>query len=293
MKTVKKGLALLISLVMVLSLTACGSLSAAKTIRKTMSAESCHADFKAEVGLHLGMMEESIADLNITLDGSGDLTGEPLRGAGDFRMEMIDETVDGRYYFVQEGDTLYLYSSPDGEDWSVSTVDLQGGSGGSGFSFSRESLAAIAAITKLFEETGTETINGSEATVYSGTIRGEDLQALTQEQGGDSTLPGGIDLSALGDIPVTVAVDRDTNRVARVTLDLSALSESLVPLVLKLGAQASAESGEAGDAEALLDLMNALDIRFDRFLITVELSDYDEVGEITIPDEVISSAKAA
>ena len=127
MKTVKKGLALLISLVMVLSLTACGSLSAAKTIRKTMSAESCHADFRADVSLHLGMMEESIADLNITLDGSGDLTGEPLRGAGDFRMEMIDETVDGRYYFVQEGDTLYLYSSPDGEDWSVSTVDLQDG----------------------------------------------------------------------------------------------------------------------------------------------------------------------
>ena len=44
MKTIKKGLALLLALMMVLSLTACDNLQTLKTVRKIQKLESYHAD---------------------------------------------------------------------------------------------------------------------------------------------------------------------------------------------------------------------------------------------------------
>ena len=50
----------------------------------------------------------------------------------------------------------------------------------------------------------------------------------------------------------------------------------------------NAESGE--DTDEIIALLSFMDVSFDEFLITVLLSDFDEVGEVTIPEEVIAAA---
>lgn len=293
MRTVRKGIAVLLALVMVLSLSACSSLSAAKTVRRMQKAESFHVDCEVDMKMSLGMMGQSLVDLDFIMSGTGDVNRDPSLGAGEFRMQMMDQNVDGNYYFIQDGDELYIYSSADGENWSVNTVDVPGTSGGSGLSFSRESLAKLATITALFEKSGTETVNGSEATVYSGTISGEELQALISDSDQDEPLPDEADMSALGSIPVSISVDNKTGLISRVTFDLSALMENLFPLFLQLGSQVAAGTDDADGIDAVVALLSSMDISCDDFTLNLLFSDYDEVGEVRIPEEVIASAKAA
>ncbi len=294
MRTVKKGLAILLALVMVLSLTACGSLSAAKAIRNMLKADSYHVDCTVDMNLGLGMMEQNFMNLDLSMGGTADVNHDPFRGTGKFQMEMLDEAVDGSYFFTRDGDELIIYTSTDGENWNMSTIELQDFPDRSSLSFSKESLAAFAKIAELFEETGTEIVNGSEATVYSGTITGEELQAMMDDSGQSADLPEELDLSTLGAVPVTVAVDNETGMVSKITVDLAALTESLLPLFLQLGMQAAADDAEEpGEIDETIALLSMMDISCNEFLITVLISDYNEVGEVTIPDEVIASAEAA
>ena len=298
MKTIKKGLALLLVLIMVLSLTGCGSLQAAKTVRKMQKLESVHSDFSVGMKMSLGMMEESLMDLEFSMDGSGDVNREPLRGAGDFRMEMMDETIEVLYYFVKGDDAVKVYTSADdGETWKMSSVDLSKASGDSGQLFNKESLAWLAKTAATFEETGEEEVNGYVATVYEGYISGAELKALLDESDVVGTTaeamelgPGELELDEISDIPITVALDNKTDLPVRITIDLSGLMESLLPFFLQVGMQASAESDE--EANEMLALFSMMDISFDEFEITVLLSDFDEAEDVTIPEEVIAAAAA-
>ncbi len=296
MKTIKKGLALLLALIMVLSLTGCGSLQAAKTVRKTQKLESFHADFSVDMKMGLGMMEESLMDLEFSMGGSGDVNREPLRGAGDFRMEILDETIEVLYYFAKGEDEVTVYTSADdGETWKMSSIDLSRGPGDSGQLFNREALVWLAKTAATFEETGEEEVNGYDATVYAGYISGAELKALLDESDVvDATAeamdlgPGELELEEISDIPITVALDNKTGLPVKITVDLSGLMESLLPFFLQAGMQASAESGE--EANELLALFSVMDISFDEFEITVLLSDFDEAEDVTIPEEVIAAA---
>jgi hypothetical protein len=296
MKTVKKGLALLLALLMVLSLSACGSLEAAKTVRKIQKLDSYHVDCSIDMSMSLGMMGESFMDLALSMGGDADVNRDPLKGAGEFRMELMDENVNGQFYFVKGEDGIAVYSSADsGETWKMSTIDLSASSGESGALFSKESLAWLAKTAATFEEAGEEEVNGYEATVYEGYISGEELKALLDESDAvDATAeameldPGELELDEISDIPITVALDNKSGLPVRVTIDLSGLMESLLPFFLQVGMKASAESGE--DTSEMLALFSMMDISFDEFMITVLLSEFDEVGEVTIPEEVLEAA---
>ena len=300
MKTGKKILALLLVCALALSMTACGSLSAAKTIRKLGKLESYHADLNIDLGLSLDMMGESLP-LDFLFDLSADCNTDPFRGEGELRMVLVDEESDPvRLYLIQEDDGLTVYSSADsGKTWTKSTLAL--GSSGSGLSLSKDTIALFAEISSAFEKTGTETINGYEATVYSGEISGELLHSALEEANFVDSLsealelePGTLTLDEVGSIPVTVALDNKSDLPVRITADLSELMDSLFPFFLQAIARAAEKEGGAeGEAEELLAMLSLMEVSFDRFLVTLELKDFDAVGEVSIPDEVVDAARAA
>ena len=296
MKTLQKCLALLLTLIMVLSLSACGSLEAAKTVRNIQKLDSYRADCDIDMSISLGMMGESIMDLELSMGGGADVNRDPLKGAGEFKMELLDEAVEGQFYFAKEEDGITVYTSADGgETWKTNTIDLSAASDEPGTVFSKESLAWLAKTAETFEETGVEDVNGYDATVYEGYISGAELKALLDESDAvDATAeameldPNELELDEISDIPITVALDNETGLPVRVTIDLSGLMESLLPFFLQVGMKASSEGGE--DTSEMLALFSMMDISFDKFMITVLLSDFDEVGEVTIPEEVIDTA---
>ena len=296
MKTAKKGLALLMALIIALSLTGCGSLQVAKTVRNIQKLTSYHADCSVDMSMSLGMMEETLMDMALSIGGSGDVNRDPLRGAGNFYMEMMDKTMKGQYYFVKGEDAIQVFTSADdGESWKMNTIDLGSASDESGTVFSKEFLAWLAKTAATFEETGEEKVNGYDATVYEGCISGEELKTLLDEtEAVDTTAeameldPGELELDKISDIPITVALDNSSGLPVRVTVDLSGLMESLLPFFLQVGMKASADSGE--DTSEMLALLSMMDISFNEFMITVLLSDFDEAAEVTIPDEVLDAA---
>ena len=102
MKTLQKCLALLLTLIMVLSLSACGSLEAAKAVRNIQKLDSYRADCDIDMSMSMGMLGESIMDLELSMGGGADVNRDPLKGAGEFKMELLDEAVEGQFYFAKE-----------------------------------------------------------------------------------------------------------------------------------------------------------------------------------------------
>ena len=298
MKTVKKGLALLLALMMVLSLTACDNLQTLKTVRKIQKLESYHADCSVDMNMGLGMLGQSLMNLEFHIGANADVNRDPLLGEGTFQAELMDETREGQFYFAKEDDTLTLYLSTDGgETWKATPIDLSESTPDTGFGLSKESLEWMLKAAATFEETGEEEINDYTATVYEGFISGEELKAKMDEADALGAVAAGMELDPdelqleeVGDIPVTVALDKESGLPVRFTVDLSALMDSMLPLFLQVVTKASAESGE--DAGEILGLLSFMEVSFDEFLITVHLSDFDEAAEVSIPEEVLEAAES-
>lgn len=296
MKPVKKAFALLLALLLVLSLSACSALGAAKTLRKMQKLDSYHVDCSVDMSLGIGMMDDTM-DLDFTFAGDADVQRDPLTGAGKFSVDMMGDTKDSLFYLEKTDEALILYvSKDDGENWEKSTIDLSGNSS-SGSGIGLDGLQQLAGFVKGFEETGKETINGSQATVYSGYISGEDLKAVMDEANVAEEIakalgadPAELKLDEIGSIPLTVAVDDKSDLVVRATMDLSAVMESTLPFILQVALKSAAASEEAEGLEEVAALISMLDFSCNEFMITVQLSEFDEVGEVSIPEDVLSSA---
>ena len=297
MKTIKKGLALLLELMMMLSLTSCDNLQTLKTVLKIQKLESYHADCSVDMNMGMGMLGQSLMNLEFHIGADADVNRDPLLGEGTFQAELMDETREGQFYFAKEDDTLTLYLSTNGgETWKATPIDLSDSSPDTGFGLSKESLDWMLKAAKTFEETGEEEINGYPASVYEGFISGEELKAKMDEADALGAVASGMELNPdelqleeVGDIPVTVALDKESGLPVRFTVDLSALMDSMLPLFLQVVTKASAESGE--DAGEILGLLSFMEVSFDEFLITVHLSDFDEAPEVSIPEEVLEAAE--
>ena len=299
MKTTKKVLALLLGCALVLSMTACSSLSAAKTVRKLGKLDSYHADLDLDLGIGLDMSGEKIP-LDFDFGISADCNAEPFCGEGEMRTVIADESETAQLYFIREDDSFDIYTSSDnGESWTKRSISLDASR--SGLGLNKETLSFFSKISSTFQETGAETINGYQATVYSGEISGELLRSMLEEGGFAESIsealdlePGTLTLDEVSSIPVTVAVDDKSDLPVRITADLSGLMQSLFPFFLQAVAQSAAkEDGEQTDTEELLSLFSMMQVSFDRFTVSLELKDFDAVGEITIPEEVIDTAEAA
>ena len=244
------------------------------------------------MGMTMSLLGQTMP-LDMRMEGTADVNTEPERSKLAFDVDLLGESVHMISYTEKDGDQIVSYvSQDDGENWVKRSVD---GSQLSGLA-DKKDLRLLLKLAESFEQTGTETLRGSEATVFTGTIQGEDVdQALRmsgvmdslRESLGMDAGDADIDLSDCG-IPTTIAIDSKSGMIVRYTMDLCEVLQNLMPLLMDQAMSAmAAETGLEGlDLGAL-----GLEIKIERAFTTAELYDFDAVGPIEIPDAARAAAE--
>ena len=303
MKRYQKVLALLLISLMALSLSGCSLITITKTASNMNSLKSVSADLALNLGMDMTMMDET-SSFEIAVSGPFDFDLANGKGKADLTLDLMGENVDLLLYYERLEDKFVIYTSADsGETWSKNETALSDQQEKD--SSDLKSLAMIKKLSKSFEETGTETVRGKEAVIYSGNILWEDLagdldlSTAAEAAGSASGMPldfSDLDLAALGSIPVTVGYDKENDLIVKGSADLTETVQNLIPMVMKVVMKSiAAESGMEDSAEMedfdLSDLGFSLDIR--TLNVSAELYNFDAVGEITIPPEALAAEVAA
>lgn len=303
MKQTRKLIALLLAMIMMFCLTGCDGLFGVKMTRaalKMQKLQSLRSDITSDLSLNVTLMGEGL-DLDMTASGTVDVILSPLLVKADLTLNMLDENVDTLSYLEQKGDKLLIYSSADeGETWSRTEVDAS--SLAENGKMDTKSLTQLAKLANSFEEVGTEMVKGSEATIYSGKITGADLASsgdldAVVDSIGDGT-GSGIDLSALdfsnvGDIPLTVGIDKESGMVVKCGIDLTSLMQAVLPVALDAAMKTAMADGALGEMGGLgLDALG-LQLNLNKLTADAELYDFDAVSEIVIPDAALNAVDIA
>ena len=303
MKRYQKVLALLLISLMALSLSGCSLITITKTASNMNSLKSVSADLALNLGMDMTMMDET-SPFEIAVSGPFDFDLANGKGKADLTLDLMGENVDLLLYYERLEDKFVIYTSADnGETWSKNETTLSDQQEKD--SSDLKSLAMIKKLSKSFEETGTETVRGKEAVIYSGNILWEDLagdldlSTAAEAAGSASGMPldfSDLDLAGLGSIPVTVGYDKENDLIVKGSADLTETVQNLIPMVMKVVMKSiAAESGMEDSAEMedfdLSDLGFSLDIR--TLNVSAELYNFDAVGEITIPPEALAAEVAA
>ena len=303
MKRYQKVLALLLISLMALSLSGCSLITITKTASNMNSLKSVSADLALNLGMDMTMMDET-SPFEIAVSGPFDFDLANGKGKADLTLDLMGENVDLLLYYERLEDKFVIYTSADnGETWSKNETTLSDQQEKD--SSDLKSLAMIKKLSNSFEETGTETVRGKEAVIYSGNILWEDLvgdvdlSSAAEAAGSASGMPldfSDLDLAALGSIPVTVGYDKENDLIVKGSADLTETVQNLIPMVMKVVMKSiAAESGMEDSAEMedfdLSDLGFSLDIQ--ALNVSAELYNFDAVGEITIPPEALAAEVAA
>ena len=303
MKRYQKVLALLLISLMALSLSGCSLITITKTASNMNSLKSVSADLALNLNMDMTMMDET-SPLEIAVSGPFDFDLANGKGKADLTLDLMGENVNLLLYYERLEDKFVIYTSADnGETWSKNETALSDQQEKD--SSDLKALAMIKKLSNSFEETGTETVRGKEAVIYSGNILWEDLagdvdlSSAAEAAGSASGMPldfSDLDLTALGSIPVTIGYDKENDLIVKGSADLTETVQNLIPMVMKVVMKSiAAESGMEDSAEMedfdLSDLGFSLDIQ--TLNVSAELYNFDAVGEITIPPEALAAEVAA
>ena len=303
MKRYQKVLALLLISLMALSLSGCSLITITKTASNMNSLKSVSADTVLNLSVDMAMMGET-SPFEIAVSGPFDFDLANGKGKGDLTLDLMGENVNLLLYYERLEDKVVIYTSADsGETWSKNETSLsdQQEKGSSDL----KSLAMIKKLSKSFEETGTETVRGKEAVIYSGTILWKDLvgdvdlSSAAEAAGSASGMQfdlSDLDLTTLGSIPLTVGYDKENDLIVKGSADLTETVQNLIPMIMKVAMKSiAAESGMEDSSEMEdfdpIDLGFTMDIQ--TLTVSAELYNFDAVGEITIPPEALAAKVAA
>ena len=283
MNSNRRTAALLLAAAMTVSLAACGNganqdptAAIQAALEKIDAVESMDAVMFME--MDMSVMGQSIeADTTMNMSCFND----PVKLKADMTMNMgAMGSVSMSIYAQQDGEmcSTYLY---DGTGWTVETMDL----GDLQQYDAQESMSLYLECGEDFTLAGSEKINGSTADKYTGVIRGEALEKVLASSAATQSvesISGELDLadlySDLGDLPITVCVDRETGYPVRYYLVMTKMMQSILEKTMA----AAVESGEAN----LSGMMTV-----DQLTITMDCYNFGNATEFTIPDEALQAAQ--
>ena len=219
MKVYQKILALFLVLLMSFALSGCNVITITKTAANMGDLDSVSADLNLDLNMDMTMMEET-TPLAITVSGPLDIDLDNDKGKADLTVDLMGEKVDLLLYFEKQEDVFTIYTSADnGESWTKNETPLndEQEKGSSDL----KALATIKKFADSFEETGTETVRGTDAVIYSGSIlwkdllEGADLSSAMEAAGSAASSASGtpldlsgMDLTALAAFPLPSALTR-------------------------------------------------------------------------------------
>lgn len=287
-------MAAVLILALVLALAGCGfAAKMTRAAKKMEKLQSYRMDLDMDMEIKLSMLGRSV-DMDMKISGSSDVNTKPSRTKTDMRIKMLGQEIPMLSYTDKTDTGLVTCSSPDGgKTWTRQTVEspeLAEAAGKNGF-------ANLLKLASTFEKTGTETLRGSMATVYSGVIAGEDLESVMEISGVlknvfstmDMSMDG-LDLTQYGGIPTTISLDNKSGMVVRYTMDMTEFMGKMMPAMMDaVMKEAAADSG----LEGLDTSMLGFSVETGRVFAAVELYDFDAVGAIEIPAEALAAPELA
>ncbi len=289
MKQFRKIACLVLAFAMMLSLAACGGFPArmARAARKMEKLQSYRMDLEMDMEMSLSVLGQSM-DMSLHLDGVSDVNTEPMKMKMDMSMEMMGENARILSYGEKDADSFVSYVSPDGgATWGKQTLD---GSGIPGY-VDKKDFGMLLKLAQRFEKSGTETVRGSEALVYTGNIEGAEIEEAIALSGvldsmyeslGLDPEDVDVDVGAGGSIPTAIAIDKKSGMIVRYTMDMSEIMQNLLPAVMEqLLHSYAAQSGLEGFDLSMLGFK----LEIGKVFVTAEFYDFDAVGTIEIPRE--------
>lgn len=203
---------------------------------------------------------------------------EPLTMEMKMTMDMGEQgQLDMVMYAGQEDDNLVLYMS-DGTNWGKQTLadaaQLEQYN-------AQDSMGIYLENIDSFQEVGTEQVNGSDAAKYEGVIANDALNEVMAASGMEEQLAQygltGEEAAAiyqdLGDLPVAIWIDKESNLPVKYEMDMTAMMQNIMTKLFE-NMDIAAED---------------MDFTVDNMFISMTLYDFNNVDEIEIPEE----AKAA
>lgn len=270
---VKKLLAALLVLALMLGLCACGSPRTSAEVMKRAGenlAKVKSMTFDMTLEMSMSSRNETV-DMTISMDG--ETTTEPVVVHADMAIDLgALGAMEMELYAEQNDDTVTTYISALGQwrkeeaplDEENAALDAKGDMG--------SSLAYASGL----EEIGVETVGGVEAARYDGVITKEHLQEVLKNTGVLDDLGDAMDLkksledaaentAGLGDIPISIWIDKEAMLPVRYEMDMTEMMQKLMDQV------STAVSMEYPTVS--------------RVKVSMTIGGIDAVDAITIPDE--------
>ena len=270
---VKKAMACLLGMTLVLSLCACGSPRTSAEVMKRAGenlakVKSMTFDMTLEMSMSAG---GETVDMLVGMEG--ETTTEPVVVHADMAIDLgALGAMEMELYAEQNDDTVTTYISALGQwrkeeaplDEENAVLDAKGDMG--------SSLAYASGL----EEIGVETVGGVEAARYDGVITKEHLQEVLKNTGVLDDLGDAMDLkksledaaentAGLGDIPISIWIDKEAMLPVRYEMDMTEMMQKLMDQV------STAVSMEYPTVS--------------RVKVSMTIGGIDAVDAITIPDE--------
>ena len=285
MKKMNRFLALAMALVMLLALCACGEGGTRSVItpdfesrmrqaQENMSKlESMHMEMSMDVTMELSVLGQT-QPMDMRVYYTMDTQNEPARTKLVITTSSMGQSQEQVMYTDESG---MIYMQIDGRSWQRQSAQ---GSSQANEMQPDQMLQLFLNSAGSFRETGSETINGSKATVYSGVLGGDYVKQVLETTGLGSTLgealgtgDAGNLFDNLGEIPMTVAIDDESGLVVRYTMDMAVVMENLMKNLFDSLLESQGMSGVK------------IEIKIGNCLATATLSQFNSVPEIVIPAE--------
>lgn len=285
MKKMNRFLALAMALVMLLALCACGeggtrSISTPDFETRMRQAqenmaklESMHMEMSMDMSMELSVLGQT-QPMDMRVYYTMDTQNEPARTKLVITTSSMGQSQEQVMYTDESG---MIYMQIDGRSWQRQSA--QGNSQANEMQ-PDQMLQLFLNSAGSFRETGSETINGSKATVYSGVLGGDYVKQVLETTGLGSTLgealgtgDAGNLFDNLGEIPMTVAIDDESGLVVRYTMDMAQVMENLMKNLFNSMLTSQGLNGVE------------IEIKVSNCMATATLSQFNSVPEIVIPAE--------
>ncbi len=285
--TVKKLLAVVLALVLVVGLTACGGdtpKTPAEILAKAEENLEAVKSMTFDMSIEMGMAAEGqTLDMAITMTGES-ITDPAVMHAtmgldmgmlGAMEMEMYAEEADGKAitYMGMDNGAGIEWGKEEAPIEDSAEFDAQGG------------MSEYMALAMDMTENGTETVNGAEATRYDGVISKEHLEEALEATGmmdSMSDLMGVGDeetieesmaaLTDLADMPISIWVDKEQMLPVKYEMDMTELMQKVMSNMM----------GNMGE--------DAGSISISTMKISMTLGGFNSVETIEIPEEAKNAA---
>lgn len=282
-KWFKKGAAIAMSATMALSLVACASGKPA-TPEEVLKAAS------EKVAAAKSMSSEVIVDMKMasagqtvqmTMTGAVEATVEPMAMHMDMTTDMGEMgSMKMQMYMTEEAGAYQLYVGMDDGNGATTWAAQSVPNADQMKQYDTQSnMELYLKSGSSFQENGTETIEGKETVRYDGVITNEDFNEVFTSTGVmDQFSSLGVNaemaqsmLTDLGDLPISVWVEKESNLPVKYEMDMTAMIQSIMNKTMEA----------AGSTET---------VTMESVYMTMLIHDIDNVESIEVPQEALDAA---